>query len=119
MKNTNCKQCGSEWHSKWKCPYVKRKGLRKEAIKTRGRRLATTAEWDSNNPPDTNGNWYCYISKHPMCPKKLTIETLVREHDKSKVRSTGDRHNIKNIYPACAWDNMAKGSMSAEEYMAS
>lgn len=119
LSTKSCKGCGSEWHSYFKCPYRKRKGLRKEAVKTREQRLETTAEWDAANPPNKNGNWYCYISKHPLCPRVLTTETLVREHDKSKARSPKDKHNIKNIYPACAFDNKAKGSMSAEEYMAS
>lgn len=93
--------------------------MRREAVKTRQKRLATTAEWDAANPPDAYGYWYCYISKHPFCPKRLTIETLVREHDKSKARSPKDKYNIKGIYPACTWDNEAKGSRSAAEYMAS
>lgn len=93
--------------------------MRKEAVKTRQKRLATTAKWDAANPPDANGHWYCYISKHPLCPRVLTIETLVREHDLSKARSPGTKYDIRVIYPACSFDNKDKGSMSAEEYMAS
>lgn len=94
------------------------KPMRQESLKTRQKRLETTATWDAANPPDAHGYWYCYISKHPLCPKKLTKETLVREHDKSKTRSPKDKYDIKNIYPACTWDNEAKGSLSAAEYMA-
>lgn len=124
LSNRQCKSCGSEWHTAWKCPLKPRKTLlqttkpmRHESAKTRSKRLETTAAWDKENPPDANGYWYCYISKHPLCPKRLTVETLVREHDKSKARSPEDKYNIKNIYAACTFDNEAKGSLSAEEYL--
>lgn len=91
--------------------------LRREAVKTRQKRQETSTEWFKINPPDEHGYWYCYISKHPFCPKRLTIETLVLEHDISKARDKSRQHDITNIFPACEWDNKAKGSKSAEEYM--
>lgn len=95
------------------------KPMRHESVKSRQKRLETTTEWDRLNPPDQHGQWYCYISKHPLCPNVLTIETLVREHDISKARDKSRQHDVTNIFPACTFDNAAKGSLSAEEYMSS
>lgn len=110
-----CKECGSIWHTAGY--HNPRKAMRKEAAKTKQRRKATEAEWFEANPPDENGHWYCYIPKHPLCPKILTIEMIVLEHDLSKARHKGLQFVISNIHPACTWDNEAKGSLSAEEYM--
>jgi len=92
--------------------------IRSEAVKTREKRQATTAEWFEANPPDKDGYWYCYISKHPQCPKRLTVDTIVLEHDLSKARRKDLQFDITNIHPACGYDNKAKGSLSAKEYMA-
>lgn len=94
------------------------KPMRHEAAKTRQKRVETTAAWFEANPPDANGNWHCYISKHPQCPKLLTRETINLEHDISKARDPKRKYDITNLYPACSFDNKAKGSMSAKEYMA-
>lgn len=94
------------------------KRIRSEAVKTREKRLETTAKWFEHNPPDRNGNWHCYISKHPQCPRILTVDTIVLEHDLSKARRKDLQFDITNIHPACAFDNKAKGSLSAKEYMA-
>ena len=128
IKRKPCKECGSMWHTamyhKPRKPIAVRKPLpratkpiRREAVKTREKRLATTAAWLEANPPDKNGHWRCYISKHPQCPKVLTRQTIVLEHNLSKVRRKDLRYDIKNIFPACSYDNAAKGSLSAEEYM--
>lgn len=117
-------ECGSKWHSSWQCP-LKRKtvmrrskrAIRGESVKTKSRRMKTRYEWLAANPPDEDGYWYCYISKHPLCPRKLTIESLNLEHNLSKTRRPDLRDDITNIFPACRWDNQAKGSLSAKEYM--
>ena len=125
----NGERCGSTWHTamyhKPRKPIAVRtplprptKRIRPEAVKTKAKRLATTAAWFEANPPDRNGHWHCYISKHPLCPKILTRETIVLEHNISKVRDKSLQHDIKNIFPACTFDNAAKGSLSAKEYMA-
>lgn len=136
IKSNPCKftmpdgnRCGSIYHTamfhKPRKPIAQRtplprptKRIRPEAVKTKAKRLATTAAWYEANPPDKNGNWHCYISKHPLCPKLLTRETIVLEHNISKVRDKTLRYDITNIYPACTFDNAAKGSLSAKEYMA-
>ena len=125
----NGERCGSTWHTamyhKPRKPIATRtplprptKRIRPEAVKTRQKRLATTAAWFEANPPDRNGHWHCYISKHPLCPKILTRETIVLEHNISKVRDKTLQHDITNVFPACTFDNAAKGSLSAKEYMA-
>lgn len=129
IKPKPCAECGSPWHSKGyhkpRKPIATRtalkpatKPMRKEAVKTRQRRQATTMAWFEANPPDQNGHWRCYISKSPDCPKLLTKETVVLEHNLSKARRKDLQFDITNIFPACAADNKAKGSLSAEEYMA-
>lgn len=115
MNHNPCPVCGSVWHSKM---YHKpRKPIKHESTATKGKRQQTAREWHEANPPDKNGLWYCYISKHPLCPKALNIDTLVLEHDLSKARRPDLIHDITNIHPACAYDNKAKGSLSAQEYM--
>ena len=129
IKPKPCSVCGSMWHSAMyhnpRKPIAVNKPLKRstkpirfEAVKTREKRKATEAEWHAANPPDKDGFWYCYISKHPLCPKRLTIETLVLEHDISKARNKSMQFVVSNIHPACAYDNKAKGSLSAKEYMA-
>lgn len=129
IKSKPCKECGSTWHTAmyhkprkpiatYKPLQRSTKPIRKEAVKTRAKREKTTKDWFAANPPDENGEWLCYISKHPLCPRVLTRETIVLEHDLSKVRRKDLRYDISNIYPACTFDNAAKGSLSAAEYMA-
>lgn len=91
--------------------------MRRESIKHRQKREATTKAWYEANPPDKDGLWWCYIPKHPLCPTALTRETVVLEHDLSKARRPDLAHDISNIHPACSYDNQAKGSLSAEEYL--
>lgn len=121
--------CGSKFHSamahKPRKPIATRtylkpggKPLRAEAVRTREKRKETEAEWFKANPPDANGFWYCYISRHTLCPKQLTVDTLVLEHNLSKARRKDLQFDITNIFPACSYDNKAKGSLSAKEYMA-
>lgn len=88
--------------------------MRREAVKTRQKRLETAEEWFKLHPGPT---WQCYISKHPFCPKTLTKETINLEHDISKARDKSRQFDVTNLFPACDWDNQAKGSKSAEEYM--
>ena len=124
-----CSVCGSKWHSKGyhnpRKPLVAKtplkpatKPMRKEAVKTRQKRKATESEWFAANPPDEHGHWRCYISKHPQCPVLLTRETINLEHDLSKARRKDLQFDISNIFPSCSYDNKAKGSLSAKEYMA-
>lgn len=130
IKPKPCKVCGSMWHSAMyhnpRKPIAVNKPLKRsqkpiryESQKNRTKRLATREAWFEANPPDKDGYWYCYISKHPLCPKKLTIDTVQLEHNYSKVRRKDLRFDITNIFPACEHDNKAKGSLSAKEYMAS
>lgn len=120
LKARACKLCGSRWHTAMSCPTRPRTGfkapkqrLRPEAPKTRERRQQTSQEWYRLHEPP----YYCYISKHPQCPKLLTKKTMVLEHDRSKARHPEDKYNVDNLYPACQIDNYYKGSMSAEEYL--
>lgn len=131
MAKKTCKVCGKRCYGDYCMQHKPRKPLktytplprqtkplRKEAVKTREKRKATEADWFAANPPDQHGYWYCYISKHPQCPKRLTRETIVLEHNHSKARRKDLQFDITNIFPACAFDNKAKGSLSASEYMA-
>lgn len=117
LRKNPCKLCGSEWHTAWLCKLRSKKPIRQQSEKSQGRHQRTRKAWFKANPPDENGNWHCYISKHPLCPKVLDKETITLEHNLSKVRRPDLRHDIGNIFPACAFDNKAKGSLSADEYM--
>lgn len=119
LKKNPCKLCGSELHAAWTCRLRSKNPIRQQSNKAVSLHQRTRKEWFRANPPDENGNWYCYISKHPLCPKVLTKETITLEHNLSKVRRPDLRYDINNIFPACTFDNKAKGSLSAEEYLQS
>lgn len=129
IKSKPCKICGSIFHTamyhKAKKPIVAKtsikrstKPIRKESVKAHDRRVEATEAWFAANLPDENGQWRCYISKHPNCPVYLTEETINLEHDISKTRGPAFKYDITNLFPACSFDNAAKGSLTAEEYMA-
>jgi len=122
MNHKPCPVCGSIWHSRMyhnpRKPLPRAtKSIRHEAVKTHDKRKSTERAWFEANPPDSQGYWYCYISKHPLCQKMLTRETITLEHNLSKARRPDLIYDITNLFPACSYDNKAKGSLSAEEYM--
>lgn len=115
LKSKPCKNCGSIWHTAW--AHKQTKPMRHESKKAQDKRLATREKWFEENPPDANGNWKCYIPKHPLCPRLLDHKTIRLEHDLSKARRPDLIYETSNIHPACDYDNKAKGSLSAAEYM--
>lgn len=115
FKPKPCKECGSLWHSKGS--HKPKNRMRTESKKTTTKRLETREAWFEANPPDAQGHWHCYISKHPLCPRILDRQTINLEHNLSKARRPDLKYDITNIFPACSYDNKAKGSMSAEEYI--
>lgn len=97
-----CKGCGSEWHSKWNCPFIPRKGLAK--VGRQGRRTAkAVTKWKRKQQANHQGYFVCY-----MCGKWITY--LEAEHVKSKARRPDQRTNQKNFKPVCEDCNAKKGS---------
>ena len=94
-----------------------KKPLRKEAVKTRAKRLDTRTEWMVNNPSDEWGWWYCYLDISPQCMKRMNIQTLVLEHVESKARHPERKYDPANLRPACDPCNELKGSRSADEVL--
>lgn len=111
-----CKICGDD-HPAFVCPKRKRKAMRKEAVKTKAKRLSTRKLWFELNRSDSSGFWYCYLNISPQCLKRLTEATIVLEHEQAKVRRPDLKYDVKNIKPSCSPCNELKGSLSAEEAM--
>lgn len=110
-----CKACGSQWHYKTFCPYI-----RKKAIKKIGKQAKLNQEdrmkWLATNPPDAYGEWKCYLNISPHCFRRVDIGTLNIEHVRSKVRRPDLRHDLSNMKPACPACNALKGSKDVENF---
>lgn len=119
-----CKFCTQTGHFPYQCPanpkvILKRKvGLKRTPIKKIGKHtkqwFITRATWIRQNPPDGNGNWYCYLQIHEWCPVRLTLETLTLDHVVSRSHDPKLRFNQDNLKPACKYCNSEKGSRSLE-----
>lgn len=130
MNTKKCKNCGKEFpqfnttqNLCNDCFYKKhsarrrmpQKRIRKESQKSYISRKETEAAWLLANPPDINGEWICYLNISPRCPMRLTAETLVHEHVKSKIRHPELKYDITNIMAACEFCNAIKGSLDLED----
>jgi len=121
-----CKFCQNPKpnHFPYQCPVnpkvvLKRKvGMKRTPIKKIGKQtkqwFVTRATWIRKNPPDKNGNWYCYLRIHPWCPGKLTLETLTLDHVIPRSHDPKLRFNLDNLKPACEYCNSEKGSKSLD-----
>ncbi len=121
FKKKGCSNCGSPYHGSLHCTLKPRsvlsrpsKPMRRESVKTRAKRQHTSSEWDKLNPPDENGEWTCYLQISPLCPRQLTIETLVREHVKPKHSHKHLQFDVTNIKPSCTFCNGVKIGKSLE-----
>lgn len=117
-----CKWCEGTDHTSLMCfrrprPLLKtRKAIHKFGP-TAAKMMEAYNEWLQQNPPDKNGEWDCYLPvHHPLCPRKLTIETLTRDHVEARSRRPDLKFDPKNFRPASYWCNQAKGSLTVEEY---
>lgn len=113
LRTNPCKQCGSEWHTKFKCPYlpkqtlVTRTGLNK--IGRVGKETAkAVAKWKRTQQPNHQGYYECYI-----CHK--WIPYLMAEHTKSRARHPEFRTDTTKMKPVCDECNAKKGSKDYEE----
>lgn len=109
-----CKYCGSTQHSSFMCFKKPRKAIRKEAVKTRRKRLTTREKWLTANPADKDGNWPCYLQIAYNCPGTVNISTLTLEHVYSRADYPILRYEIINIKAACEFCNKVKFSNSIE-----
>lgn len=98
-----------------KKPLNRGKPMRKEAVKTRSKRVATANEWYALNPPDENGQWECYLRISPHCYGKVGKHTINLEHMDSKARAPEKKYDVANLRAACPNCNQLKGSLSADE----
>lgn len=97
-----CKNCGSEWHTKFKCPYLERKGLAK--IGRQGKRInSAVRKWKRQQEANHEGYFECY-----MCHKWIKYQEA--EHVKSKVRHPELRADQTNFKHTCDDCNAKKGS---------
>lgn len=110
-----CSQCGGTGHSKVSCFATPKKAIKKEADSTKAKRQATSRAWFEQNPPDSNGNWQCYLQISPDCPRILNRSTITLEHVKSKVRYPALKFDVNNLKAACSPCNKMKGSLDLDE----
>ena len=110
-----CKFCGGIGHGALTCSQKPRKFIKKESNKYRKKRQDTSRAWYRANPPDSNGNWVCYLQIATECPRILTRETITLEHVKPKVRYPELRFDISNLKPACSLCNKEKASRELHE----
>jgi 5-methylcytosine-specific restriction endonuclease McrA len=103
-----CKECGSEWHTRFICPQRPRTLLQihkpmNKIGKVQKRTQAAVAKWKRTQEPNHQGYYECYI-----CHKWTTY--LEAEHVKSKVRHPELRTVATNLKPVCDQCNASKGS---------
>lgn len=72
----------------------------------------TRNQWIKDNPPTYNGYYTCYY-----CQSPVHIDEVQIDHKESRSRHPELRFDQSNLVPTCAFDNLQKGSMSAEEYL--
>lgn len=107
-----CKYCGGNDHYAMSCFKRPQKKITSESDKTKGRRLRVRKAWFNLNPPDSNGQWECYLQISPECPKSVDRHTISLEHVRSKVRSPKLIFVVENIKAACEPCNKLKRSWS-------
>lgn len=110
-----CKHCGSSLHTSLMCFFKPRKAIKHEAIKSYEKRKTVALEWYADNPPNSSGQWECYLQISSSCPIFVTRETITLEHVKSKARYPGLRYDKTNLKPACQYCNKIKGSRDIED----
>lgn len=110
-----CVVCNKKSQSDHCFLHKPKKPMRKEAVKTKEKRLAVTQEWLELNPADEEGTWTCYLQIAINCRLRMNIGTLNIEHDHSKARRPDLKYNVKKLKPACSPCNELKGSLSGDE----
>ena|ERR1019366_3790055 len=117
-----CTFCGKFGHYQTFCRSKPNKAIkqastpiRKESVKSRGRRIETANKWFKKNPPDEDGHWICYLQISSLCPVKLDRGMLSLEHVEPKVKRPDLKYNTDNIRPSCSFCNKMKGSRTLEQ----
>ena len=97
-----------------KKPKEPRKAIRRVSFKNSTKEQAAKRLWYSLNPPDQNGQWECYLSIHPWCPKMVDEFTIVQEHVKPKKTHPELKYEHSNRRAACEFCNGLKDCLSLE-----
>jgi len=105
---TKCGKCSYNLHAKPRKP-MKRLG------KVGKQWLADRAEWVTNNPPDHQGYWACYLQISPQCLGRMDLDQLNVEHMARRTRHPEQRRDQSYLRPACGPCNELKGSKDLEE----
>lgn len=105
---TKCGKCAYNLHAK------PRKAM-KRLGKVGKQWLEDRAVWVTNNPPNHEGYWECYLRISPRCLGWIDVDQLNVEHVKGRKRHPEERRNQSNLKPACGPCNELKGSRDLEE----
>lgn len=93
---------------------VKKSSEKHRPIKTIGKVSIqwkkTRTEWFSENPPNANGYYKCYICRRYLLPEQTTLD-----HLKSRSRRPDLRFDKSNLRPCCWECNTEKGSKNYED----
>jgi hypothetical protein len=73
------------------------------------------AQWYTENPPNEDGLWACYLRVAPDCEIMVNRETINLEHKLSKTRHPDLKYTVSNIGSACQPCNKFKGSKDWDE----
>lgn len=115
IKETNvakpCRICGLNGHSTTFCWSKKRALLpqRPGRIKSIGKQatkwIKYRAEWFTNNPPNKDGFYVCYICGDNLTPKETTLDHIIPRSARPDLK-----YVETNIKPCCYKCNSDKGS---------
>lgn len=105
---TKCGTCAYNLHAKPRKPMKRLGKIGKQWLDDR-------QEWITNNPPNHQGYWECYLRLSPECLGFIGIDQLTLDHVAGRGRNPDKRRDQANFKPACVFCNGLKGSRDLEE----
>ncbi|CAB4152160.1 HNHc domain containing protein [uncultured Caudovirales phage] len=123
IKPKPCKFCGSSYHQSFQCRLKPKKERSKSkktnlAVKAKPDKKAlwdlTVAQWKIVNP-DEGGYWFCHYCGEPLTEATLTLDHI---KNRSSYKSMHMKYDVSNLVACCSKDNILKGSVSYERFVA-
>lgn len=125
---SNCSYCGRDGHNSLNCykkrqdkvktkPKKKASRMRLESKSANNKRQVLKTTFFALNPPDSDGNYTCYLQISPHCPKIIPKHYVTLEHVYAKQSGKYPelKYVVENILPACESCNKSKLSNTPEQ----